>query len=1539
MRRNYKFNRNLSLMLIIVMIIGLFAPFGTLAQPKSIDPNVQGTSQNKIQAELLEQFNEEKYVQYLVLLHDQVDSEKVALQAEKEANQLNLSKDEAKLSKRQAIVSTLQENAKKSQKNISNFLTKEKKSGKVKEFQNYFIVNGFAVKGNKASVEEIAKLPEVKSIVMDGKQQLTPIDVDDESILVADTNSDDDIEWHVDRIGAPEVWDRGITGEGTVVGNIDSGVDVNHPALLEKYRGYNPGDPDNLSHEFNWYDAASNIGSPVDSDGHGTHTMGTMVGQEADGTNKIGVAPGAKWIAARAFAHDTAYDSDIIEAAQWMLAPLDENGVPHPEMAPDVINNSWGGNPINNDWFRPMVQAWRAAEIVPVFSIGNAGLFNPGAGPGTASAPGNYPESIGVGATDENDDLASFSLKGPTESGEMKPDIAAPGVNVRSSIPGETWDTFDYDSYNGTSMAAPAVAATALLMLEADPLLTVDEIDNILKLTAVPKTNEEYTETPNNAFGYGLLDANAAVNAVEQGIATISGQVVAPGGDEIPPTFEHEPREVVFIGEEAHFTIRAMDNLSVNKVTLHIEYDDGEHVTYDTYRTEGDHLDGTYEVYLPPEHIFGELLEYWWEIEEFSGESFVSDHYEVEIKEAVTDGYVEDFESYPDGWFSFGTFNSWEWGVPEYGPEGAASGDKVMGTNLRGQYSMNSNMTLVMPPVIPEEGTQLRFNQWYSLSWFGWDKGIVYVSTDNGQTWEQVFSNTEDNENWHEVGISLSDYAGQKILVAFNLTSLDNEFPGWYIDDVQLVNNSTASTDEAPTGELTQPFAEKDNKSYPSATEVEVAEVVPMYNESLPVEATVKVVETGWETKTNPQNGEFVINHEPGEYTLEVVAYGYESHTETVTLTENGVVQPEIELTSLPKQTISGQIENSDGAAIENAQVFLLEDDNVTPVKSDVKGNYSLEALAGTYTLKVYADGYYALTEEITVVEGEPINLNIHLGAFNSTEASEIYYDNGDWDKNIVWGKEDSGFAVRMSLEEGQDAAMLTGAKLQFWAGHVPVPGGEDIRISVYDATGEDGKPGNKIAGPIDATAVRDLYQWTEVDLSEHGIVVEGDFYILYQQTDDYPYVPSFVADGDSENWTGRSWDYFGGEWYQSDQSYGNYMIRAVVDYGEQEAIPDIDTPVITSPESGLETSKQTLSLQGTASSFTTIQVLNNGEVAGTANVNKEGKFSVSVDLTEGENNLKAVSLYNGKPVKESDSVLVTFVGEKLERLSGELRYETAVEISKEGWDSSDTVVLARGTEFADALAGVPLAHSLNAPILLTRSDELYPATLEEIERLGATKVVILGGTGAINEHVEMELEGEGLNVRRIAGETRFETAARIADEVAPEGSDKVVVTNGRDFPDALSVASHAAVAGMPILLTRPDSLPDATADAVDTLGVSETYVVGGYEVVTDEVVAELPDVERLRGTNRYETNLVVNEHFGVDNNHLYVATGKHYADALAGAVLAAKNDSTIVLVSTDLPEGVADFITENHTLRLTIFGGTGAVSSTVADSLEQLLP
>lgn len=311
----------------------------------------------------------------------------------------------------------------------------------------------------------------------------------------------------------------------------------------------------------------------------------------------------------------------------------------------------------------------------------------------------------------------------------------------------------------------------------------------------------------------------------------------------------------------------------------------------------------------------------------------------------------------------------------------------------------------------------------------------------------------------------------------------------------------------------------------------------------------------------------------------------------------------------------------------------------------------------------------------------------------------------------------------------------------------------------------------------------------------------------------------------------------------------------------------------------------------------------------------------------------------SGNVSEKSEVAIQTNLKSQLDRISGYMRYDTAIEVSKRGWDAAETVILARGDDFADALAGVPLAYKLDAPILMTPVNKLWDNTLTEIERLGAKNVIVLGGKGAVSDTIVNKLVNDGLKVRRIAGSSRFDTAALIASEMAPKGTDKVIVANGMDFPDALSVASQAAKEGLPILLTMDDRLPAATTAKVKQLAVKETIVVGGKSVVSEKTKAQLPKPVRLSGSDRYKTNIAIAEHFGVESKHLYVATGQNYADALTGAVLAAKDDSTILLVHHKVPAAVESFLKKQQPDSLSIFGGESAVSKVIENELKKQLP
>ncbi|ANU17899.1 hypothetical protein BBI11_13035 [Planococcus maritimus] len=328
-----------------------------------------------------------------------------------------------------------------------------------------------------------------------------------------------------------------------------------------------------------------------------------------------------------------------------------------------------------------------------------------------------------------------------------------------------------------------------------------------------------------------------------------------------------------------------------------------------------------------------------------------------------------------------------------------------------------------------------------------------------------------------------------------------------------------------------------------------------------------------------------------------------------------------------------------------------------------------------------------------------------------------------------------------------------------------------------------------------------------------------------------------------------------------------------------------------------------------------------------------EGKFFLSIEPQVAGTVLTVVAIDgSGNQSAETKVTVEKSTPAPANRISGTDRYTTAIAISKEGWKTADTVVLATAGDFPDALAGGPLAYQENAPILLTRTKALNVETKEEIERLGAKKVIILGSKGAVSAEVETELKKMGLVTERLGGKTRFETAALIAGKM---DSDQAIVANGLNFPDVLSVSSYAAKNGVPILLTRTDRLPDETKSALD--GISSTYVIGSTGVVSKSVSDSLPKPTRFGGKDRYETGYEVATKLKLGTDKAYIATGSNFPDALAGSVLAAKNNAPILLVRPQqIPEATNKQLATYD--GFSIFGGTGAVSEDVKKSLDDAL-
>lgn len=279
-----------------------------------------------------------------------------------------------------------------------------------------------------------------------------------------------------------------------------------------------------------------------------------------------------------------------------------------------------------------------------------------------------------------------------------------------------------------------------------------------------------------------------------------------------------------------------------------------------------------------------------------------------------------------------------------------------------------------------------------------------------------------------------------------------------------------------------------------------------------------------------------------------------------------------------------------------------------------------------------------------------------------------------------------------------------------------------------------------------------------------------------------------------------------------------------------------------------------------------------------------------------------------------------------VDRVSGTNRYDTSVKVSQKGWPKgADSVVIAVGDNFPDALAGAPLAYKYNAPILLVPKNKLSGNVYHEIKRLGAKKAFILGGTSVVESSVEAQLKSMGLEIDRIAGKNRYETASKIADYI---GGTKAVVTYGDNFPDSLSIASYAASNSMPILLTDDKTLPSATKNALKKY--RSTIVVGGESAVSKKVYNELPSPRRITGSNRYETaTKVVNSLYSTSSTkESTIATGESFADALTGSVIAAKNNEPIVLVESDsVPAVVRETINDYQMNSFTIIGGKSVIS------------
>jgi hypothetical protein len=374
----------------------------------------------------------------------------------------------------------------------------------------YYLENSLEIQADPILRLWLATRPEVDRVL--DSPHMRPLPQEPAS-MGGNSSAPSQPDWNLTLIGADRVWNElNITGQGIVVGQSDSGVDGQHPDLAPSYRGKSEGD------DYNWLDPWYGSRSPTDAGFHGTHTLGIIVGKST------GVAPGASWIGCVNLARNLGNPALYLNCMQFMLAPYPQDGDPlkegDPSRGANVINDSWGCPDMEGCDTNALLVATQALRAAGVFVESSAG--NDGPACETIRDPISlYASVYTTGAINQFGQLASFSSRGPVTadgSGRIKPDIVAPGVDVLSTLPGDT-----YGRFSGTSMSGPHVVGVVALMWSANPALigNIDRTEQILDQTAKPYTGTlpdcpQSNGSPSSAVGYGVVDAYAAVKMAQQ---------------------------------------------------------------------------------------------------------------------------------------------------------------------------------------------------------------------------------------------------------------------------------------------------------------------------------------------------------------------------------------------------------------------------------------------------------------------------------------------------------------------------------------------------------------------------------------------------------------------------------------------------------------------------------------------------------------------------------------------------------------------------------------------------------------------------------------------------------------------------------------------------------------------------------------------------------------------------------------------------------------------------------------------------------------
>lgn len=760
------------------------------------------------------------------------------------------------------------------------------------EYHAYWAGNILVISAPQDLLEKIKQLPEYKSLSKDGTIIQDPVE---KPLLFGSFRSAPadprEVEENLKLIRADKVWSElNIDGSGVTVGVVDQKVDIDHPALKTKFRGYDSATGTAVT-EGNYLDLVS---SPYPSD-HGTHVTGIILGSETRGPagssfdyNRIGVAPGANFIVASAFRDGVgASNENIIKACQWMMAPGGD-----PAKAPKIVNHSWsdGSNKID-PWFDDMARQMRAVGILNVMSSGNNGSEL--APSGSLDNPSGLSDIFTVGACDLSGSVASFSRRGPVANNAslIKPDVVAPGVGVRSSVYGG-----GYASWDGTSMAAPHVAGVAALVWSANPDLSLDEVEAILRESAQIKTDSSYPSSPNMAYGYGQIDA---YNAVSMALGKMNqDDTSATGADlaslKVKVNGSSEPLQLnadtdiqasmakeILKDRPYQLSTSIKDATKVAKVLLRVSSLEDSTKAQEFEGTSRFNDKSVYDVTIPESTL--EVGEYIAQliVVDTTGTEHVSTPIEYRVRESLTpDEYAFDFESGANGFAFTGDFSA---GTADLQTDPKPTSENaLMGLKL-GSYSLGiePSSTAQLPQLDLKGDIAVQASK-IELVWheyLDWDQAVAGVQLElnpkEGQAASLLNYPTKlssERGTWVERRIDLTSYKGKVVNpFVFSMSNQNTAGNGFYIDDVHLELDGQAPQQQG----LSRQEAFGDFTS-----------TAPDTGDTYqgPLVADIEIAAAGLKGQTGPDGAYVFSKIKQGTYTVLVGAPGYKSKEISVSL-------------------------------------------------------------------------------------------------------------------------------------------------------------------------------------------------------------------------------------------------------------------------------------------------------------------------------------------------------------------------------------------------------------------------------------------------------------------------------------------------------------------------------------------------------------------------------------------------------------------------------------------------------------------------------